>query len=674
MAAGAELVGAGAGEAEATASVRFFVAAVFFATVFGFATVVFVVTGVVEDELDLTTCVLPVATTAISTAVSAAAAAAVRRVSPRTRRRPAARLRRCREVICKVMKTWKQAPLTSVFELPVRSMRAPSPAPGYPFSASSGMRSRTAALVAAFVAVLATAGSAVPAKPPGPVDQIKKGLARAVAAGRLDQQTAAGYAAIADRATGELGRIPPLRAQTLTGMLTDIAAQSAAYEGPWALTLFSMLAFNERTLASTPLPSSGTDRYDGDGVLYRFVTGHGFEFHPLGNFAALNTLILTGKTDEAKQLADALVARAVPKDGRLLWQYPFPFGSGAPGWRSGMVQAVAAQALARVGQALDDQELLDAAGEAYVAIPGRLVRSLPAGPWIKLYSFDAAPVLNAQLQAVISLGDYAQISGNTGAAGLAAQLQSAAETLLPKFDTGYWSLYSLNGKEAPFGYHDYVVTLLKKLASRSSDETWSDFATKFQSYETEAPKLNPSVASAADSRAEPIVIYPDPQDGYLDDARFTFWLSKLSTVTIHAGGHTASVELGHGTQTISWWPGLRAPGTYYPYLTATDAAGNSTKVSLRQVVIRALLPPVVDAHVAGRRTLVWSATDVGTPWLHLVVRLDNGSRRRYADLGHRPLAGRLVVPVPKGTWHATLVAGNSGHRAVTLDLGDVSGS
>jgi hypothetical protein len=534
------------------------------------------------------------------------------------------------------------------------------------------MPSRTAALVAALVAVLATAGAAVPAKPPGPVDQIRKGLARAASAGRLDEQTAAGYAAIANRATAELAKLPPLRAQTLTGMLKDVAGQAASYDQPWALTLFSMLAFNERTLATTALPSSGTDRYDADGVLYRFVTGHGFEFHPLGNFAALNTLVLAGKTDQAKALADALVARGILKDGRLLWQYPFPFGSGVAGWRSGMAQAVGAQALARVGQAVDDQALLDAAGEAYAAIPGRLVRSLSAGPWIKLYSFDAAPVLNAQLQSAISIGDYAQIAGNTGAAGLAAQLQGAAAALLPRFDTGYWSLYSLNGKESPLGYHDFVVSLLRKLASRTDDATWGDFATKFQSYETQAPKLNLTAASAAIPTADPIVIYPDPQDGYLDNARFTFWLSKLSTVTIHAGGHTASVELGHGPQSISWWPGLRAPGTYYPYLTATDAAGNTTKVSLRQVVIKPLLPPVVDAHVGGRRTLVWSATDEGTPWLHLVVRLDNGSKRHYADLGHRPLAGRAVVPVPAGTWHATLIAGNSGHRSVTLDLGAVS--
>jgi len=535
------------------------------------------------------------------------------------------------------------------------------------------MPSRLVAPVAALVAVLAVAGSALSAKPPSAVDRIKKGIDAAVSSGQLDQPTASGYAAITARAAALMPKLPPLRARTLEAMLDDIAGQAEAYDQAWALTLFSMLEFNEQALATRKLPASGTDAYGDDGVLYRFVTGHGWEFHPLGNFGALNTLILTGKTDQAKELADALVARGVAKDGRLLWSYPFPFGRGKAPWRSGMAQAVAAQALARVGEALNDQPLLDAAAGAYASIPGRLVRALPEGPWIKLYSFDAAPVLNAQLQSVISIGDYAQISGNTGAAGLAAQLQSAAEALLPRFDTGYWSLYSLNGKESPLGYHDYVVSLLKKLAGRNEDTTWSDFARRFESYETEPPVLKPGPASTADASAEPMVIYPDPQDGYLDKVTFTVWLSKLSTVTMHTGGKTWSLELGHGTHTISWWPGRRAPGTYYPSATAVDAAGNRAKVSLRQVVIKALAPPLVDAHVAGKRTLIWSATDEGTPWLHLVVRLEAGSKTRYADLGRRALAGRAVILAPPGSWHATLVAGNSARKSVTLDLGSITG-
>jgi hypothetical protein len=537
------------------------------------------------------------------------------------------------------------------------------------------MPSRLAAVVAALAAVLAVAGSALSAKPKPPtaVARIEKGLDRAVASGRLDQATAGGYAAVARRATALLKKIPPLRAQTLSGMLTDIAGQADAYDRPWSLTLFSMLEFNERMLVTRQLPSSGTDAYGDDGVLYRFVTGHGYEFHPLGNFAALNTLVLGGKTDQAKELADALIARGVAKDGRLAWPYPFPYGNGKPPWLSGMAQAVAAQALARVGQALDDQALIDAAGEAYAAIPGQLVRALPEGPWIKLYSFDPAPVLNAQLQSAISIDDYAQISGNTGAAGLAAQLTAAAEALLPRFDTGYWSLYSLNGKESPLGYHDYVVSLLKKLAGRTDDATWSDYASRFQSYETQAPMLKPGPASTANPTAQPIVIYPDPQDGYRDSVTFNVWLSKLSTVTMRAGGRSWSLDLGHGPHAITWWPGRRAPGTYYPSATAVDAAGNRTKVPLRQVEIRAVPPPVVDAHVGGKRTLFWSATDEGTPWLHLVVRLKARAKTRYADLGLLPLAGRAVIPVPPGVWQATLVAGNSARHSVELDLGSVSG-
>ena len=72
-----------------------------------------------------------------------------------------------------------------------------------------------------------------------------------------------------------------------------------------------------------------------------------------------------------------------------------------------MAQAVAAQALARAGTLLGDQALLDAADAAYASVPRLLSPSSPAKPWIALYSFDRTPVLNAQLQAALSVGDYA---------------------------------------------------------------------------------------------------------------------------------------------------------------------------------------------------------------------------------------------------------------------------
>ena len=169
-----------------------------------------------------------------------------------------------------------------------------------------------------------------PCRPPKPgsLDQIRQGLTRAVASGQLDQPTA-------DRLRGDrrAGRhraaVDPAasRPDARARCSTDIAGQTSSYTPQYALTLFSMLEFNAEELAAHPLPPSGTDTYGDDGVLYRFVTGHGFEFHPLGDFGALNTLILAGKTDQAKELADALVARGVPRrTGGCVWSYPFPFG------------------------------------------------------------------------------------------------------------------------------------------------------------------------------------------------------------------------------------------------------------------------------------------------------------------------------------------------------------
>ena len=59
-------------------------------------------------------------------------------------------------------------------------------------------------------------------------------------------------------------------------------------------------------------------------------------------------------------------------------------------------------------------------GEAESAIPGHLLTSVPAGPWIRLYSFQSTAVLNAQLQSVISLASYAADSEDAAAAGASA--------------------------------------------------------------------------------------------------------------------------------------------------------------------------------------------------------------------------------------------------------------
>ena len=152
-----------------------------------------------------------------------------------------------------------------------------------------------------------------------------------------------------------------LPSTNLAGVLHDVARQWKAYIAPRALALFWMLDMNTTYLGSDAMLRDGSDIRDADGVVYRAFAGHGFQFHPLGNFARLDRLLADDNGTDAAFLAAALIGRAVPKAGALTWEYYFPFGGGYPPWTSGMVQAVAARAFAADGD-------YDVARKAYLAL------------------------------------------------------------------------------------------------------------------------------------------------------------------------------------------------------------------------------------------------------------------------------------------------------------------
>src|SRR4029079_16374785 len=186
------------------------------------------------------------------------------------------------------------------------------------------------------------------------------------------------------------------------------------------------------------------------------------------------------------------------------------------------------------------EAVLDASEAAYAAVPALLSSGSPARPWVALYSFDRVPVLNAQLQAALSLGDYAELTGDPDAQAFADRLTASAQTLLPSFDTGYWSRYALHGDDWPLHYHDYVIALLRKLAARTGDASWSEAADRF-----------------TDSESEPPVLRVGPLPKTLKRHRKTpirFWLSKLSTVTLRVGRTAVSETVGHGSHTFVWEP------------------------------------------------------------------------------------------------------------------------
>ena len=480
-----------------------------------------------------------------------------------------------------------------------------------------GMRGLAA--IAVVAAALAVAGSA-PAGQPLPAQKTADAaLRRAVATGQVDRATAARYRAEINRAARLIRVLPSGRRERVGVALAEVAAFVGRLTTSRAVALFGQLRANDDYFSRHWAPRDHTDITDANGVVYRYFAGRCLEFHPLAEFAALNARVNAKDVAGTQRLADALIARGVSRGDGLGWEYYFAFGGGRPPWLSGMAQAVAAQAFARAATLLPEDEatLLRAARGAYRMIPGRLITRLAAGPWIRLYAFDSTAVLNAQLQAIVSLRTYATKSGDASAASLVTSLEQTAAAMLPRFDTGYWTYYALPNDLSTVHYHDYVIRLLTFLAS--DDRRFADAAARFTAYRHQPPAFKLVNGAVGELR---------------------FWLSKPSRVHAYsAAGPTKTLRLGAGWHTLAWnEPALR--GIYPIKVDAVDWAGN-----------RASFEGLPIVRVSGRRRQETArATAAARVERHrLVIGAgveDAAEGARAQRLGLR--LARFVVPWPAG--------------------------
>ena len=428
-------------------------------------------------------------------------------------------------------------------------------------------------------------------------------LKHAVAAGRLSPAEAK-----ADR--GEIAHavhlarvLPAARRVHVEVALEEIGALGKSLTRPRAAAVFGQLRANDDYFAHRAAPRNGTDITDADGIVYRYFPGRCFEFHPLANVSALNARVAAKDAAGTERLADALAARAVPSRGGLVWEYYFPFGGRAP-WVSGMAQAVGAQAFARASSLVtaESATLLHEATSAFKAVP-RLTMSLAAGPWIRLYSFSKNPVLNAQLQSVLSLETYAKATGDPVATTLAARMQEAAAAMVSRYDTGYWTYYSLAGNPSPLSYQKYVVELLNKLAP--ADPRFAQAADRFAAYLKQPPafKLANGPVGA-----------------------LQFWLSKPATVSAWStAGRSIRLSLGSGWHTLRWGEPKHA-GVYAVHLTAVDWAGNRASFEALPIV---RVPGSQSSSTSARRTAA-TGSATAAPSFFAGVGIDNPDQASLA--------------------------------------------
>ncbi len=401
------------------------------------------------------------------------------------------------------------------------------------------------------------------------------------------------------RAAHLIRTLPNGRSYHILVALEEVASFRDALTQPRALALYGALKANNDYFAKHWAPSDSTDIVGADGVVYRYFGGHCFRFHPLANFGVLNARATSGDVEGTQALADALVARGVyQKGGGIGWEYDFPFSGGRAPWLSGMAQAVAAQAFSRAATTVPENATtyMSAAAAAFRIIPKRLMTSVAAGPWIRLYAFSSLTVLNAQLQATLSLESYATASGDAQAQALATRMQNAAAASLGRFDTGYWSYYALPREPSPPDYHHYVVQLLTKL--KTADPRFADAATRFSTYEKEPPAFQLANGGVGQVR---------------------FWLSKPATVAaVTSAGPTKRLALLGGWHTLTWKP--KRAGVYPVHITATDWNGHTFAIDAPPIVrvgpgaFNPVKPSTVDATgapplvIANRASLTWPDT------------------------------------------------------------------
>jgi hypothetical protein len=338
--------------------------------------------------------------------------------------------------------------------------------------------------------------------------------------------------------------------------------------------LFATVDRNRQWWTTGPLLSYGQRvEFAGSQLVWQFYPGQGIQLQVLGTFGKANGLYTAGAADYPQLLAllSQMIPLAAKRGGGLTWEYYFKFDGGSPPWTSAMSQATGIDSLTRAYQATKNPYYLQLAGRALpifsVAPPVGVNVRTPRGIRFLQYSFARrTSIINAILQTLIGLHDYATVSGDPRAEQLFAAGDREAQWELPGFDTGAWSLYQ-PGVEDSLSYHQLVTGFLQQLCKMTATPLYCSTASHFQTYEVTVPTLAQLTLRGRTRKV----------------TNLRFRLSKYSRVGIivSQGSSTrfaTSANFPYGTQSFSV-PALRQAGDYSLVLTARDLAGNFTRIT-----------------------------------------------------------------------------------------------
>jgi hypothetical protein len=399
-------------------------------------------------------------------------------------------------------------------------------------------------------------------------------LARFVHRGAITVSEFRAYSATLKAAIASRKRLRGTREVELEAVIEDMHQMAVAKVlTPSRLpALFLTLARNRQWWTTGPLLASGERaEFAGSQLVWQYYPGQGLELQELGSFGKADALYTSGPSQypQLKALLAELIPLAAQRAGGLAWEYYFNFDGGRPPWTSAMSQGTALEALTRAYAAFGDPKYLSIAHQAlplFTAPPPAGVRiATGLGARYLQYTFaSGTSIINAFLQSLIGLYDYAQTSGDAQAHQLFAAGHAEAQAEVPHFDTGAWSLYQ-PGLEDTLSYHELVTGFLQQLCTKTQAPVYCTTAQHFQTYLHTPPGLTPLTQRARSRRA----------------FSYSFQLLKYSHVGIvvlkgSSAVFETSASFPYGRQAFAV-PALRR-GQYTIHLAATDLAGNFNRV------------------------------------------------------------------------------------------------
>jgi len=464
---------------------------------------------------------------------------------------------------------------------PVALTPAPSRAP----EATDGTRAGTRAVAHPSAGALhATASKAKRKRKPVPQVTIGSTLAKMYNRGKIDRSQYRSYSASANAAIRTAARLKGTRAVELYSVLTNLHDIAVAGEmTPSRLpALFLTLNENREWWSTGPLLADAQRvSFAGSQLVWEYYPGQGIELQVLGSFGEADGLYTGGPTDypQLMQLMSELIPLAVNRAGGLAWEYYFHFDGGRPPWVSAMAQGTALEALTRAYEASQNPTYLTTAAQALplfsTAPPAGVRVGTALGARYLQYSFaPGVSIINAFLQSLIGLYDYAQASGSAVAQTLFNAGNAEALAEVPHFNTGAWSLYQ-PGEEDPLSYHQLVTGFLQELCSRTGASVYCTTAQDFQQDLTTPPVLT---LTTHHSRV-----------GIRTYVHFTLSKESHVGIVVSFDGATTfltSAEFGYGSHAFDIATPRKA-GAYTVRMSATDLAGNFSRITGTLNVARA---------------------------------------------------------------------------------------